>query len=575
MYNLVKLWSDERLDLPDAEMATGLLDMFDGMRQSRVWTLPEGRNGGGAATECRILDGFDIPTALPSATLTLNRGSAIAKLIERGTLYFGLLAGEEGEASQVVDVSALPNDTYAVYVRFVFTDADSENRVFWDPSGTEYVGHVASRREMIWSYQAVSTSAPVPSGGDWIKVAELTVAAGVCSAVADYRHFYFEGDAVTGAGQWQAEWGTANDRNADRALYGVKDWHGFAQYCRTQFQTVMGLGYTWYGIPDPDLTDLAVEHDTDGQHLAVNAKTLTLDLRAGVGADSSWDLYTETVGTEEQFYIMADDPAMDPMARIDMAVAGSHARFSMFPRGEGNAYSNADYGELVALGTDPAGKRHGMRATLTDVAGSDYSYAFGELSGTPPMRLDQGVAAQAGLHLTEAGAGYYCPAATSRETHLWFTGSDDGSGLWVLLHSGAFGSAAPTLRIPDGNPAVNWYGYTHMFPKYCTITEFQINVNLEAGGAVVPTQSMQIDLYRHTWDSFGNYLGDFLLGTVNKTSYSNEWLTITPVANNDLGPYTLLTVKVRPCNGGSHTFTHVWGFKATLTHLSPDFFQDV
>ena len=310
MKTLVRWHSNERVDLSDFDDATGLLDLFDEMRQTIGFTMAEGRALGAdnGATETRILSGFDVTNIDAAAAggpgfLTLNSGAAIFKLLEEGELKFGLLFGSEGDASQNLDFSGLANGDYAIWVRAVHVDGTQENRIKWDATGvTEVVENVNTRRVASWQQQITAFNAAAPSGGDWVKVWKVTKGAGpTISATLDMRHFYFEGDADSTVSQWAQEWGDgANDRNADRALYGVKDLHRAFQLLRRQVTDILGAASGHWGSAVPrHLTDLAVEHMAGGEHGSINASRVRTPAASGDLGLTLGDLafpFTEELG---------------------------------------------------------------------------------------------------------------------------------------------------------------------------------------------------------------------------------------------------------------------------------------
>ena len=278
MFKIVKWAADERADLDDMEQATGVLDLWESLRHNRILHMPEGRNTGTAATEARFLSGFDIDL-VNSATIggngycRLNQGSGFFKLTREGETKLGLLVGDEGLTSQVLDfaTAGVPGTDYAVWIRAIYQDASNENRVFWNSgASSEYVDYVSTREEVAWEYDIRVWSAPSP-GDDWVKAWKVPVVAGpAVGTVVDYRHFYFEGDA---AGSYAHEWGTGTDRGALRSEYGVTDFHDFCSAMRKKMSEIQGT--SWWTAPTVDLSDMAVEHKTTGLHSDVNADSVS------------------------------------------------------------------------------------------------------------------------------------------------------------------------------------------------------------------------------------------------------------------------------------------------------------
>ena len=247
MKEFVIWYGKERADVWDMEDATGYLPLIEHMRANRVFRMPEGRAEAGSTTtfEARIFSGFNL-SGRSGQTIVLNRGSGIFPLIHQGQLYFGMLVGEEGLASQTLDFTALGDAVYGVWVRIVYAEATEENRVFWDQVGAaEEVDMVATRNQVSWEYQVVDVTAADPAAGDWVKVGTVTKAT-TLTADADLRQLYFEGYAGAGADQWAHEWGDgANDRSTSRGLYGIADMHEWVQAVRRQLADLIGQS-AWY-----------------------------------------------------------------------------------------------------------------------------------------------------------------------------------------------------------------------------------------------------------------------------------------------------------------------------------------
>jgi len=258
MRRLVRWHADERVDLPDADQIAGEMELLESARQARCLLLPTGRTTGYAATSARIFGGFDVSNVV-GGTCDLSRGTGLLPVLRDGDIVWATVTGEEGEATQAIDLSAQPDDTYAIYVRAVYSDGSQENRVHWDDTGSEEVVlFVNTREHLSWEWTYRSTSASAPSGGDWVKAWELTVATAVITVQADCRHFFFEGDGSSAVSQWGHEWGDgANDRNVDRALYGVGDLHRFSMLVRRQLADIIGV--SWYTEAPTDLTTVERE----------------------------------------------------------------------------------------------------------------------------------------------------------------------------------------------------------------------------------------------------------------------------------------------------------------------------
>lgn len=239
---------NERVGLSDMEDgAGGNLVLADQIRQSRILLLPEGRSSNLANSPARVFSGFDFEPFTPNTVnqLTIRRGSGILPLFdEKARLSFGLVSGEEGPDTLIVDFStATASTVQSVYVRATQTRGAYQNRVFWNPAGpNEFPDNIATRYVAGWSVEARQVGASPPGYGEFVKVAEVALdGAGLVASVTDYRQFYYEGDA---ANSFAHEWGDgANDRDADRATYGISDSHMWAQLIRRQLSDLIGAGF--------------------------------------------------------------------------------------------------------------------------------------------------------------------------------------------------------------------------------------------------------------------------------------------------------------------------------------------
>lgn len=241
----VKLHPNERLGLPDAEAGIGgELALDDQLRRTRtMWgghdALSESTGDGG-----KIFEGFDTPTATGGTSLTLNRGSGILPLLDGSTLKYGLMFGDEGVSSYLLDFSAAANGTYNVFVRGVYSGATQQNRVFWNATtGAEQVDNVQTRDVAAWEATFQASAVAPPGNGEWVHVLSVTKAGGVITVITDVRNLFYEGEV---SGSYGKTWGSVStDRSTDRATYGVQDQFNWTQAVRTQLDEIIGKG-GWY-----------------------------------------------------------------------------------------------------------------------------------------------------------------------------------------------------------------------------------------------------------------------------------------------------------------------------------------
>lgn len=204
-----------------------------------------------------VLEGF--ATTVSSPTITVDGGIAVVGYRDRGELRQGALA-TGGPASRSINISTYPAGTYNVYVTLVVEDAEFLNRPFWDslasPAPVEVVRNTATRRTENWAIAVEATS----PGDEWMRVAQVVKnGAGTVGAPTDLREFYFEGrpDSSPAFSVTDHEWGGGNDRNATRAVDGVKSLRKFVRAVQRQISSIIGGTGWWSAIPaGSDLTSL-------------------------------------------------------------------------------------------------------------------------------------------------------------------------------------------------------------------------------------------------------------------------------------------------------------------------------
>jgi hypothetical protein len=233
--DVLRVEANERVDLADF-----LFAVDESMRsQSRHWAdqfiRDPGRDG-----PSWVLDGFGL-SGVASAQLTVAKGRAILGHRESGEIFYGSLM-TEGPVERVVDLSTFANNTYGIYIRFELVEGESGSRAFWNPAGdgSEFAQTISTRRLANWSVRVELTN----PGGEWLKIGEVTVSGGSITGVTSERDFFFEGEEHNSyQSQWSAEGGgSANDRLANRAGWGVKSLHTFVAATRQCIEDVKGRG---------------------------------------------------------------------------------------------------------------------------------------------------------------------------------------------------------------------------------------------------------------------------------------------------------------------------------------------
>jgi len=343
----------ERVGRPDFRAATGQLVLGDFIRHLRNLILPMGRaNGGETNYDSRVIRGFDWTTTVTGAVgaLVMNRGVGLFPYLDPddGQIKHAILFADEGAETISVDFSgATDPGTTDVFVRLVRTPATFANRVFWNPSGApaqEYVSNIPTRLVFQWEVTIQDTGLPAP-GDEWVKVWEITIAAGNFTGSEDFRHFYFEGSANS-TDNYDQEWGDgANDRNSDRAQYGVNDIHEILQAIRRQLDDAFLTGDGWYQAINVALGHLATEHH--GYASVAGSRGFHKLIRLGQLATASTTRVCELDGDDAFFLVKLANAPNGQLAEMLLQEAGAaEVRWGVAPRG-GAPMSNGD--ELVGI----------------------------------------------------------------------------------------------------------------------------------------------------------------------------------------------------------------------------------
>jgi hypothetical protein len=272
------IWfANERISLEDIGDATGTLPFAEQQRLTRVCDLPPGRATGLPMTSARVLSGFGLAAWVvdTSTSLTMSAGTGFFPVYEQGKATFGAVLGDNLPNTRILDVSTMGDGIYGLWVRFVRSGTDTENRHFWNAAeASEYQSSAPTRLETTWEITTTPLGS-IPGHGEWVLLYFVQVLAGKVHAVVDYRHLYYEGSVPD---SYVDEWGSAIDRNANRALYGITDQHRWAQALRRQLADIIGAG--WYTSTPRNLTAMAAEHKVSGVHSAVTADSVNLSAGA-------------------------------------------------------------------------------------------------------------------------------------------------------------------------------------------------------------------------------------------------------------------------------------------------------
>ena len=304
--NIIRVQDNERIDRGDIEF------MGDESLQNIARSLGANFLGNADGIRQWVLRGFDIVS--PGAgQVRVNRGVALMAQREKGQVYNGVLVAQ-GDSQKIVDCSAYGDGTYGVYVRFELNDGEFQNRIFWKPStSSETSASIPTRRVANWGMRVE----PVGTvGAEWMYLGDVTVTAGLVTAVTKKRKFFFEGDegnSFNTPGIYNVgaavmsddplttrEWGTADDRNADRATYGVKDLQTWVAAVETQL-ALIGTGNSWYeDIVEPLSNKVSKGGDTISGDLIPSVDNGGRKLGS---ATRHWDAYLHNIEMQGAPYV--------------------------------------------------------------------------------------------------------------------------------------------------------------------------------------------------------------------------------------------------------------------------------
>lgn len=245
--DIVKFLPNERVDVGDAEaLQRNVLTDHRAHWMGFVFG-----NTATAADLRRICVPFTMSLATTS-TVTITAGVGIAaELLPDNTREWGVVFGNEVQASQTLDFTGQPVQTYTVYVRYTNSPGKVGARVFWNSTtADEDVDAIETRYVVDWDV----TYGTVSPGDEYIPIGTVVWDGSLLAGdITTTAHMVFEGDSTAAYAQ---EWGDgANDRNADRVANGVHDLYTWIQAMRRQITDIIGGGKAWYAAPVRGLDD--------------------------------------------------------------------------------------------------------------------------------------------------------------------------------------------------------------------------------------------------------------------------------------------------------------------------------
>lgn len=250
--NRVRVESNERIDKPD----------FEALQMGAHLAVRYAIRGltFGSATPRAVLSTWDLSAS--GAELTVTPGRALAgEVMSDATIEHGHIVGEDGDSSQIIDFTGEPAGDYNIYVRADFTPGVSGSRYFWNSASSAEDAAAIDTREVSGWRAAAATSSP---GNEYTQVGRAVWDGAAFTSVNNRGDHFWEGQ-LGPAGEENANvWGGgANDRDNDRAAYGVQSLYMAMALIRRQLKDIIGAADGHWGSAVPaDLTETRDHIDT-------------------------------------------------------------------------------------------------------------------------------------------------------------------------------------------------------------------------------------------------------------------------------------------------------------------------
>lgn len=277
----LRIESNERVDISDFQHLALHADSEVRESHANFFTNPD-------KTKVWILEGFGMSN--PAAKqLQVDIGRAMLAKRLGGITQYGVLA-VTGDASKVVDMNTYSPGTYGIYIRFEEVEGETQSRIFWDPAGdgNEYTKSIATRYQPNWSVRVESSN----PGSEWMYIGQVDQAS---MSILDQREFYFEGQNSPGPTPYQSGWssdggGSANDRNGDRALYGISDFQTFTGAMRQCIEDIKGRGLRRWWERDIGGMNIGFDGVPTADRLAIGDADHYIDWSSGPVVLWQWDV---------------------------------------------------------------------------------------------------------------------------------------------------------------------------------------------------------------------------------------------------------------------------------------------
>lgn len=495
-----------------------------------------------------VLSGFeqDNPDGAPlgGTQFRVTRGRGIFSQREGSLVNHGVLL-TQGDTTKIVEMSSFADAVYGAYLRFEYVEGNTESRIFWDASGTgsEIAQSVPTRRLANWSLR-LETSSP---GSEWSKIAEVTLAGGVITAITDMRPMFFEGVVSdTYASGWSSDGGgSVNDRDADRQQYGVTDIQTFTAAMRQSLEDLKGRGLRrWW---DRDIGGMNVGFDADPIEgtFAVGDANFHMEIASGrpyLYFDASDYLFYDRTTNIHKF-------AIGGISRGEVSTSGFYTAYGVragasstpnggdgiFSRGlvvgydgvpANDAVSVGDANFRMQFGADPSVYFDASSYLAFDRDGSGGSVAFGfVIAGSQKTYLDaNGLRLLNGLYVGSIGT-----AATDNE--IYAQGAiRTGSVFYAATGINVGGATAPSAGVGIFTDSIR-VGYQATGTLADTVTVGDANFGLAWNSGGAPALNFDSDTYVSYARSTDNLT--FHLGGADSVRFLVTTKTFEPVTAND------------------------------------------
>lgn len=252
--NRVRFESNERVDKPDIEALQ--LGVHIALRYA-VRGLLLGTDAGSAVA---VTSRWTLTTLGTVLTVTPGR-AVVGETMADASVEGGHIVGEDGDPSQSIDFNGDPANTYGIWVRADFSAGVSGSRIFWNAvTETEDAAAIDTREVSGWRVVR-ATSSP---GAGYAQVGAVVWNGAAFTSTSSAGLHAYEGLLSAAGAETGNQWGDgANDRNADRATYGVQSLFKGLALVRRQLKDMIGaVGGHWGSTVPVSLTATKTHVDT-------------------------------------------------------------------------------------------------------------------------------------------------------------------------------------------------------------------------------------------------------------------------------------------------------------------------